>query len=187
MIDPREHLLPIQQQALLALARIRSERDHLLFSMALGTGLPAKALSSLDVRDVSKDGVNVASELAAGRYDRRTVTANDNGQIKLPRHLQVSIGQHLRAMKQICRHFDGAPMRMAIDGSGMRRCETCGHEADFLDLPLFLSRFRERLSTRRMRSLFEEYRQAVWLPAHLHFDSLKETFDAAVVRGLSAA
>ena len=62
MIDPREHLLPIQQQALLALARIRSERDHLLFSMALGTGLSGKALSSLNVRDISKDGTKVESE-----------------------------------------------------------------------------------------------------------------------------
>ena len=84
-------------------------------------------------------------------------------------------------------------MKIAAMGAGGvggyfgARLQQGGHDVAFLNMPLFLSRFRDRLSTRRMRSLFEEYRQAVWLPKHLHFDSLKETFDAAAVTDLEAA
>jgi integrase len=187
MIDPRQHLLPVQQQALLATARIRSRRDHLIFMLALGTGLSARAISSLGVRDISKDGTAIEPELTLGPCDRRTYAANDNGVVMLPQYLRVRLARHLRAMKKICRHFETMPMRTVIDAKGVRRCETCGHVLDLLDMPLFLSRFRERLSTRRMRSLFEEYRQAVWLPKHLHFDSLKKTFDAEKITDLESA
>jgi hypothetical protein len=186
VIEPRSHLLPLQQQGLLAAAKIRSKRDYALFTLALGTGLSARAISYLNVGHVSKDGINIVPELNIGRCDRRTFAANDNGLVILPKYVRLVLARHLRRTKRMCPHFE-RPMRTVADADGSARCETCGHQIDFMKLPLFLSRFRDRLSTRRMRSLFEEYRKTLWLPGHLHFDSLKETFDAGRVTNLNAA
>jgi integrase len=186
MIDSRPYLLPLQQQALMTAAEIRSARDRALFTLALGTGLSARAINVLDVAHVTPDGAAIRPRFEIGPCDRRMFAANDNGLVVLPDYVRVALARHLECVKQQCPHFR-RPMRATVDAHGSRRCASCGHEMDFLKLPLFLSRFRDRLSTRRMRSLFMDYREALRLPGHLHFDSLKATFDAGRTTDLNAA
>lgn len=182
----RDHLLPLQQQALMVASQIRAKRDHALFSTALGAGLSARAIHWLDIGHVSNDGLAIRTSFEIVATDKRTFTANDNGMVVLPRQLREILAQHVARTRAICPHFV-RPMRDKIGADGVRRCETCGHAVDLLQVPLFLSRLRDRLSTRRMRSLFESYREQLRLPEHLHFDSLKATFDAGRVTDLNAA
>jgi site-specific recombinase XerC len=186
MLDPRPYLLPLQQQALMTAAEIRSPRDHALFSLALGAGLSARAINQLDVGQVTRQGASVRSRFEIGPCDRRVFAANDNGEVVLPAYVRLVLARHLEVVKERCHHFS-KPMQTLVDAEGRTRCVSCGHEIDFMKLPLFLSRFRDRLSTRRMRSLFMAYRENLRLPGHLHFDSLKATFDAGRTTDFKAA
>jgi site-specific recombinase XerC len=186
MFDPRPYLLPLQQQALMTAAEIRSARDHALFSLALGAGLSASTIHRLDVSHATRDGTAVRGRFEVGPSDRRRLAANDNGLVVLPGYVRAVLARHLEVVKEQCPHFKRS-MQTATDAEGVIRCASCGHATDFMKLPLFFSRFRDRLSTRRMRGLFMEYREDLHLPNRLHFDSLKATFDAGRTMELKAA
>jgi len=177
-LPPRSHLLPLQQEALLVAGRIRSQRDHALFTLALGAGLAARAIAELDVGHVSRDGVSIREQIETARSDRREFWANHNGRVLLPRPVRQVLAEHLASTRASCPHFS-RPMRDVIGPDGVQRCASCRLATDLVKVPLFLSRRHARLSPRRIRSLFADYRGQLRLPERLNFDSLKATFDAA--------
>jgi len=162
-------------------AQIRSARDHALFTVALGAGLTASRIKPLSLGHVTRDGSTVRPAIDLSWLPGRLRPANDNGlRVALPPPVRVVLGKYIAGLKAQCAHFD-RPMLTKADERGIVRCASCGLAANVLELPLFSSRLRERLSVRRMRSLFAEYRDQVRLPPHFHFDSLKATFEAGHV------
>jgi hypothetical protein len=184
----RSHLLPLQQEALLVAGRIRSQRDHALFTLALGAGMAARAIAALDVGHVSRDGVSIRAQIENSPPGRRGRSAGDDAKVHvlLPRHVRPVLADHLASIKASCPHFSRSA-RDAAGSDGDQRCATCGLATDFLKVPLFLSRGRTRLSAPRIRSLFAQYRGQLRLPERLNFDSLKATFDLGRVTDLRAA
>lgn len=178
MMSRRRHLLPLQQVTLMTAAEIRSPRDHALFALALGAGMTATRIAPLVVGHITSDGVGIRPGVDLGGNPDRRAAANDNGlHVHLSTAVRAVLARYVASLKAQCLHFE-RPLLTVVDQRGAERCASCGLEAELLKLPLFLSRLREPLSVRRMRSLFVEYRDDLRLPPHFHFDSLKATFDA---------
>jgi hypothetical protein len=178
----RPYLTEGEERALLAASVKASSRDHGLFSLALQTGLAARVLHRLDVAHVSPDGRALREQLALPSGG----AANDNITMPLPDGLRSILMSYLGGIRPECLHLR-APVRTMVDWRGTELCAVCGHRIDFLRSPLFMSRFEDRLSLRRMRSLFASYRQRLGLPSYFHFDTLRETHFARRAKELHAA
>ena len=176
------HLLPLQQEALLVAGRIRSQRDHAIFTLALGAGLAARGIAALDVGHVSRDGVVIRAQIA----NAGSPSASDNIHVLLPKHVRQVLADHVATIRDACPHFSRLT-RDAAGADGVARCASCRLAVDLMKVPLFHSRRRDRLSAQRIRSLFTDYRGQLRLPERLNFDSLKATFDAGRVTDLRAA
>lgn len=139
----------------LALLRVTGEhargfRDHVLFAMALGTGLREGELMALDVGDV----VN-----ARGRPRARITLRVFKRCTENPAPQEVFVSDALR--KKLGRFLRWKKAR----GESLDR-----------DAPLFIARGGRRLSKRRAREAFAAWRQLAGLSVGLSFHALRHTF-----------
>lgn len=127
-----------------------SYRDHMLFSMALGTGLRESELLALDCGDVvNGDGGPVARLVL--RVFKRCTDKPAPQEVMVPDKLRHKLARFLKWKK--------------------RRGESIDANA-----PLFVARGGRRLSDRRARELFGGWLTKAGLSSSLSFHSLRHTF-----------
>lgn len=143
-----------------ALLRVTAEhragwRDHVLYAMALGTGLRAHELVALDVGDVFDDAGRVRRRLAL-RVFKGDGRGDDDGQeVLLPEGLRAKLDK-LRAWK--------------------------AGESESLDraAPLFVSQRGTRLSTRQLRHGFAVWQERAGFERHVSLHALRHTACSSV-------
>src|SRR6267142_4248877 len=84
------------EQAALLRATASAPRDHVLYSMALGTGLRLRELLGLDVGDLSPDGHEVRRRVT---LDPETTKGGRKGEVFLPKRLIPKL-QHFLSWKR---------------------------------------------------------------------------------------
>jgi site-specific recombinase XerD len=129
-------------------------RDHMLFALALGTGLRTLELVGLDVGDVRNKRGGARQRVDLRIFKRCT----DD-----PSPQFVLLSDTLR--KKIDRFF---------------RWKRARGEQLEVSAPLFVARGGRRLSKRRARALFAAYRELCDLSPSLSFHALRHTFCQAL-------
>jgi site-specific recombinase XerC len=131
-------------------------RDHMIISLALGTGLRMHEIAGLDVGDITRP------EGTVRRRVRLRVFKRSNLNLELQ---QVVLSDTLRAK---LRHFLGWKER---------------HDQDLApEAPLFVSRKRNRLSTRQMRTLFTRWQDRAGFERRYGFHALRHSAITNVYR-----
>ncbi len=124
-------------------------RDHVIFSLALGTALREHEIAALNVGDVRDDGGSIRR-----RFPLRVFKRSNRD----PRAQEAILPDALRfKLEKFCRWKKS-------EG------ETLESEA-----PLFASRQSDRLSTRQVRRLFSAWQKRARFERHLPFHSLRHT------------
>ena len=150
-----ETLTTAEQARLLRVtARCPRPRDHVLFSMALGTGLRLSELLGLNVGDVSPDGRSVRTRV---RLRRETTKNGSKGEVFLPDRLVRKVRRFLRWKAMM-----GEPLAA--------------------DAPLFMSARRQRLSPRRAQMAFLKWQQRAGFDRTFRFHCLRHSAVTAVYR-----
>lgn len=127
-----------------------SYRDHMLLSMALGTGLRESELLALDCGDVfNADGTGRARITL--RCFKRSTDKPAPQEVMVPDRIRHKLSRFMRWKHR--------------RGQGVESAD-----------PLFVARGGRRLSTRRARELFARWRQEAGLSASLSFHALRHTF-----------
>jgi integrase/recombinase XerC len=144
------HLTEAEQKALLRVTGQHKDgfRDHVLFAMALGTGLREHELLALNVGDV----------LAGGKARRRLTLRVFKRSARDQAPQEVMLGETLRAK-----------LEKLVEVNSSRGLPT-GE-----DCPVFVSREGGRLSARQARHAFTEWQKRAGFERHLHFHSLRHT------------
>lgn len=127
-------------------------RDHVIFSVALGTGLREHEIAALDVGDVTENGSSARRRFPLRVYKRSNRDASMQEAI-VPDALRYKLEKFLRWKKQ--------------EGESLAP-----------DAPLFRSRQggeEARLSKRRIRQLFGEWARAAGFERRLTFHALRHT------------
>lgn len=124
-------------------------RDHVLFSLALGTGLRESELVALDVGDISPDGKKVRRRVALRVFKRST---NDPApqEVFIPDSARYKLEKFLRWKRA--------------------RQESLAQEA-----PLFVSRLRRRLSKRQLRHVFHVWQDRAGFDRRHSFHALRHS------------
>jgi site-specific recombinase XerD len=123
-------------------------RDHLIFSMALGTGLREHELLALNVGDVF-DGAKARRRLVL-RVFKRSSEKPATQEVILPDAVRAKLGRFYK--------WKGSM------GQGLAPEE-----------PLFVSRRKRRLSARRLREAFHEWQERAGFERRLSFHTLRHT------------
>lgn len=129
-------------------------RDHMILSLALGCALRESEIVGLDVGDVTNNG----------RTPKRTL--------------------QLRVFKRGAGVVDAAAQRVPLPDGTYYKLEKYLKElrAPSLATPLFASRQSERLSDRRMRSMFRGWQVEAGFANPYHFHALRHTSLTALYR-----
>jgi site-specific recombinase XerC len=150
-----ETMTAAEQVALLrATAAHDDRRDHLLYSMALGTGLRLRELLGLNVGDVSPDGRDVRRRVT---LDPATTKGGRRGEVFLPARLIPKLRRFLTW--KAARGESVAP-----------------------DAPLFVSGQGRRLSPRAAQWRFAWWQRRAGFDRHYSFHSLRHSSVTAVYR-----
>ncbi len=147
-----------EQRALLKVSgeHARGWRDHVIFSMALGTALREHEILALDVGDVfGPDGK--ARRRVQLRVFKRSNDDESMQEVVLPDNLRAKI-EKLWAWKK-------------------QRGESLDTNA-----PLFVSRNGNRLSSRQLRHLFHEWQEKAGFERRLPFHAVRHTALTTVYR-----
>lgn len=141
-----------ERQALLRVTgeHARGFRDHMLFAMALGTGLREAELCALSIDDVT-NAKGAPRARVTLRVFKRCTDNTVPQQVFVSDALRKKLGKFLRWKK--------------------RRGESLEPEA-----PLFAARGGNQLSTRRAREAFAQWRRKSDLSDGLTFHALRHTF-----------
>ncbi len=124
-------------------------RDHVIFSLALGTAMREHELAALDVGDVLRDDGKVRRQFTLRTFKRST-DAPANQDVFLP---------------------DGAWYKLTKFIEWKRaRCESLEPTA-----PLFISRRGTRIATRTLRYLFHKWQQRAGFDRRFNFHMLRHT------------
>ena len=155
---PPKSLTEGEQRALLKVSgeHARGFRDHVIFSVALGTGLREHEILALNVGDV------FGPEGAARRRVQLKVFKRSNDDDSMQ---EVILPDNLRAKLDKLR------------GWKKRRGESLEPDA-----PLFVSRKHNRLSARQLRHLFHQWQKRAGFERRLSFHSMRHTALTAVYR-----
>jgi len=124
-------------------------RDHLLFAMALGTGLREHELVALDVGDVF-DETGRARRRVALRVFKRSNRDRDAQEVVLPDALRAKLERYLARRRS-------------------------GGESVASSSPLFVSRISRRLSTRQARRAFAEWQARAGFERRFTFHTLRHS------------
>ena len=122
-------------------------RDHMLFSVALGTALREHEIAALNMGDLF-NGAKARRRVPLSVFKRTTAREAARQEIVLSRNLRAKL-ERLRAWKK-------------REGEGVG-------ESD----PLFISRRRSRLSMRQMRRLFRQWQERCGFERLLGFHCLR--------------
>lgn len=182
---PPRTLSDAEQLKLLKISGAKRDdfRDHMLLSLALGTGLREMEIVALNVGDVTDDPW-------LGKVKRMIqlrVFANKGGRRRRPRSREsaaVRAKREAAARARASEHAKAQRVHLP-DGTFYKlekyvRVMTRGWEGDrgikpSLDRPLFPSRENARLSTRRLRELFAEWQQRAGFDHVYTFHELRHT------------
>jgi site-specific recombinase XerC len=129
-------------------------RDHVLFSLALGTGLRLAELVGLNVGDVSPDGEHVRTRV---RLRTETTKNGRKGEVFLPERVIEKLAAFL-AWKEM--------MGESLDG----------------DAPLFVSSRGRRLSPRRAQMVFHAWQRRAGFDRRYGFHCLRHSAVTNVYR-----
>jgi integrase/recombinase XerC len=132
-------------------------RDHLLFSMALGTALREHELVALNMGDVYDDDGRPRRRVALTVFKR----SNEDRTLQ-----QIILNETVRAKLAKYR------------GWKQRAGESVASDA-----PVFVSRNRNRLSTRQVRRLMHVWQDRAGVEANLSFHGLRHTACSNLYRG----
>jgi len=124
-------------------------RDHVIVALALGTGLREHEIAALDVGDVVTPEDSVRRQIRL-RVFKRSNPDSEFQQVMLSDTLRVKL-----------RHFLGWKERHGQDLAPTA--------------PLFVSRKRNRLSTRQMRTLFARWQDRAGFERRYSFHALRHT------------
>ncbi len=150
-----ETMTAAEQAALLnATAAHPAPRDHLLYSMALGTGLRLRELLGLNVGDVSPDGREVRRRVV---LDPATTKGGQRGEVFLPERLIPKLRRFLAWKRD----------------SG---------ESVVAYAPLFVSKRGSRLSPRAAQWRFAWWQRKAGFDRHYGFHALRHAAVTAVYR-----
>lgn len=122
-------------------------RDHVLYSLALGTGLREHEILALNLRDVFDE---------AGHAKRRLVLRVFKRSAKNPAPQEVVLPDRLR---------------IKLDKWFTAR----GRQGAQMDDPLFTSRLGRRLSARRLRAAFALWQERAGFERHFCFHALRHS------------
>lgn len=142
------------EQAALLRATTEAPRDHVLYSMALGTGLRLSELLGLDVGDVSSDGRDVRRRVT---LDPATTKGGRKGEVFLPARLIPKLRAFLAWKLE--------------HGESLQP-----------DEPLFVSGQHRRLSPRAAQWRFAWWQARVGFDRRYNFHSLRHSAITAVYR-----
>lgn len=123
-------------------------RDHVLFSLALGTGLREHELLALDLGDVFEDG-------------------------RARRHVRLRVFKRASEEPAIQEVVLSETVRAKLDKL-LRQKRSAGHDVG-LCAPLFVSRERSRLSCRQVRHAFGVWQKRAGFERHFNFHALRHT------------
>ncbi len=124
-------------------------RDHVLFSLALGTGLRESELLALDVGDVSADGKKVRRRVELRVFKRASADPAPQ-EVFLPDAVLYKLTKYLTWKA----------------GRG---------ESLAPDAPLFVSRNHRRLSARMLREAFRVWQERAGLERHFRFHDVRHS------------
>ncbi|HPC83092.1 MAG TPA: tyrosine-type recombinase/integrase [Thermoanaerobaculaceae bacterium] len=131
-------------------------RDHVIISLALGTGLREHELLALDVGDVFDDEGRARRRVTL-RVFKRSADEPATQEVVLPDLVRAKL-EKLRAWKK-------------------REGESLAPDA-----PLFVSRLGRRLSSRQLRENFATWQERAGFERHLSFHSLRHSACSALYR-----
>jgi integrase/recombinase XerC len=178
---PPRTLTDADQAKLLKVSGAKKDdfRDHVIFSVALGTGLREMEIVGLNVGDVTDDpwGGKVKRML------QLRVFANKGGRRRRPRSKESAAVRAKREAAARARASEHAKaqrvhlpdgtfyklekyVRVTYRGRGFKPS---------LDHPLFESRLSRRLSVRRLREIFAEWQQRAGFDQRYTFHELRHT------------
>ena len=123
-------------------------RDHVLFSLALGTGLREHELLALDVGDVF-DGGKARRRLVL-RVFKRSSDSPATQEVVLPDAVRAKLDRFYRWKRSV--------------GESLDR-----------DAPVFVSRRGNRLSARQLREVFHVWQERAGFERRLNFHALRHT------------
>jgi site-specific recombinase XerC len=103
-----------QARLLKATAAHEDPRDHVLYSVALGTGLRLRELLGLNVGDVSPDGREVRRRVV---LDPATTKGGRRGEVFLPARLQAKLKRFLAWKRRVGQAIEpGSPLFLSAQG-----------------------------------------------------------------------
>lgn len=189
---PPRTLTDAEQAKILKVSGAKKDdfRDHVMLSLALGTGLREMEIVGLDVGDVTDDPWRGKVK----RLLQLRVFANKGGRRRRPRGRESAAARAKREAAARARAAEhAAAQRVHLpDGAYYKlekyvRVMTRGWEGErgykpSLDTPLFPSRENARLSVRRLRELFREWQQRAGFDHLYNFHALRHTAITNVYR-----
>ncbi len=154
-------------------------RDHVIFSLALGTGLREMEIVGLDVGDVTDDPT-------AGKVKRMIqlrIFANKGGRRRRPRRRETAAQRAKREAAARARASEHAKaQRVHLPDGAFYKLEkyvrTSFRDRGFRpapDRPLFEARGGRRLSVRRLREIFDEWQRRAGFDHRYTFHELRHT------------
>jgi integrase/recombinase XerC len=148
--NPPKSLTELELRLLLAASGCKRDdyRDHVVFSLALGTGLREHEIAALNCGDVVDDTGAVRQRVVLKVFKRSGDDAEQ--EVVLPDLLRAKLGKYLSWKRW--------------------REENCAPAS-----PLFLSRNHRRLSTRQLRHLFHLWHVRAGFDRRLGFQALRHT------------
>ncbi len=146
---PAKTLSTREQSALLKTSGERKDgfRDHMLFAIALGTGLREHEIVALNVGDVASDDGSIRRRVSL-RVFKRSSKSPAPQDVVLPEALRMKLSKYLRWKEQ----------------RGERLTP---------DAPLFLSQKHNRLSTRQVRTLFVNWQKRAGIEKTYNFHAIR--------------
>jgi site-specific recombinase XerC len=142
-----------EQEALLAVTR-RHPRDHILVSLALGTGLRLRELLGLNVGDVTADGKTIRARFP---LDPAITKNGQRGEVFVPSRLARKLQRYLRWKQK-------------------------AGEPTAADSPLFASQHGNRLSKRRTQQILRQWQVKAGLDRYYGFHCLRHSAITNVYR-----
>lgn len=148
---PPRTLIESEQSRLLKLTgeHRRGFRDHVILSLALGTGLREHELAALDVGDILNEHGRIRRRVPLRVFKRSNLDV-DSQQIFMPDDLVYKLGKFI-AWKR---------------GQG---------ESVLPDAPLFLSRLGKRIATRTLRLMFRTWQERAGFDQPFRFHALRHS------------
>lgn len=163
--EPKRRALTHEEQEALLFHVAPFLRSVALYKLALRFGLGARALSRLNIGDISPDGRSLREAIRLGTESLPLFPTALGPEVRrtLTRYL---------AWRCRCAHHR-LPLQTYRDRTGFERCHACHDDVRLLVNPLFIGRLKVRLSGKRMRAEFARHRDELGFDERLVFDSLR--------------